>query len=398
MNRSACSLTACSRTLVCCRGAVRWRVVLAGLGALALAGCGNDPPTAAAAATQAPSVEVAKAEQRSVTSSAALVGRVVAAERVELRARVPGFLQERKFVEGQVVAAGDELFRIEPDQYQAVVAQREADVAKARADAENAGAQFRRGQELIKTKAIAASQLDELRAAAAVAEAGVAQAEAALTAARLDLGYTRVTTPIAGRIGLAKYTVGNLVGPDSGVLATVVTQDPVTVQFPVTQRQFLAYRQRAAEQGGGSPVLVRVKLADGSLYEHPGRVNFVDVAVDRGTDAVTLRAEFPNPDGLLVDGQYAGLEVESERPEMAILVPQAALQIDQQGTYVLILDAESKAQARRIATGQVKGPDIVVREGLQAGDLVIVAGAQKARPGQPVQASPRRAPDQADAP
>ncbi len=184
---------------------------------LPIAGCGEDKQTSNPAAMTAPppSVIAVAAKSQAIEAQAEFVGRVAAIDRVELRARVTGFLKERSFTEGKPVAVDEVLFQIEPDQYEAVVEQRKADVAKAVADAQNADAQLARGQELVKKKNISQSQVDELQAAASIAEAGIAQAKAALSAAELDLGYTRITAPVAGRIGLASYTVGNLVGPDN---------------------------------------------------------------------------------------------------------------------------------------------------------------------------------------
>jgi membrane fusion protein (multidrug efflux system) len=336
-----------------------------------------------------PSVIAVPAESQPIEEEASFVGRVAAVDRVDLRARVEGFLKERRFTEGQVVATGDVLFLIEPDQFQALVDQREADLAKAQADQLNTSAQLLRGQELLKEKNIAQSRVDELQAADSMAKANIAQAQAALAAARLDLGYTQIVSPVDGRIGLASYTVGNLVGPSSGTLATIVSRDPIYVQFPVTQRELLAARN-AIEDKGGDPkdVQVRVRLPDGSLYEHVGHLDFVDVTTDPGTDSVTLRADIPNPDGLLVDRQYVGVVLQSGAPREAILIPQSALQVDQQGVYVMIIDADNKAQVRRIETGQVKGADIVVTKGLQEGERVITQGIQKVRPGQVVNAAP----------
>ena len=336
-----------------------------------------------------PSVVVMPAESRVVDDEASFVGRVVAVNRVDLRARVEGFLEARRFTEGQEVAVGDVLFVIEPGQYAAAVEQRQADLEKARADQLNTAAQLARGLELVKAKNISQSSVDELQAADSIAKAGITLAQAALTQAMLDLSYTTITAPVAGRIGLASYTVGNLVGPASGALATIVSRDPVYVQFPVTQRDLLGARRSIEGKGGNArDVKVRVRLPDGTLYEHAGRLDFVDVTTDPGTDSVTLRAELPNPDGILVDRQYVGVLLEAGSPESAILIPQSALQVDQQGVYVLILDADDKAQTRRIETGQTKGPDIVVKKGLNEGELVITQGIQQVRPGQAVRAAP----------
>ncbi|WP_296702220.1 efflux RND transporter periplasmic adaptor subunit [Thiocapsa sp. UBA6158] len=357
------------------------------LGSLTLSGCGK--PDAPAPEMPPPSVVVVPAQSRVVDEEASFVGRVLAVNRVDLRARVEGFLEERRFTEGQEVEVGDVLFVIEPGQYAAAVEQRQADLEKARADQLNTAAQLARGLELVKAKNISQSSVDELQAADSIAKAGITLAQAALTRAMLDLSYTRITAPVPGRIGLASYTVGNLVGPSSGTLATIVSRDPIYVQFPVTQRDLLGARQTIEDKGGNArDVKVRVRLPDGTLYEHAGRLDFVDVTTDPGTDSVTLRAELPNPDGILVDRQYVGVLLEAGAPESAILIPQSALQVDQQGVYVMILDADGKAQTRRIETGQNKGADAVVNKGLVEGELVITQGIQQVRPGQAVSAAP----------
>lgn len=357
-----------------------------------LAGCGAETPTEPASAAPAPSVVAIAVTQAPIEDQAQFVGRVVAVEKVELRARVQGFLKAREFTEGQPVEVGDLLFEIEPDQYQSLVQQRQADVAKAKADAQNADAQLARGKELLKSKNISQAQVDELQAAASIAEAGIAQAEAALAAAELDLGYTKVHSPIAGRIGLAQYSIGNLVGPSSGALATIVSRDPIYVQFPLTQRELLKARQEIKAEGGDpEDVVVHVRLPDDSLYDEDGRIDFVDVTTEAGTDTVTLRAQIANPDGTLVDGQYVGITVQAGETKLALVVPQSALQVDQQGVFVLIVDSDSKAQVRRIEVGASQGAVTAVTQGLAEGDLVITQGVQKVRPGEVVNATPPQA-------
>lgn len=361
------------------------------LASLAQIGCQETPPSPVAAPP--PSVVATLAESRPVDEEVSFVGRILAVDRVELRARVQGFLLERRFTEGERVKAGDVLFLIEPDQYAALVQQREADLEKARADQLNTSAQLQRGKELLAEKNIAQARVDELQAADSMARASIAQAEAALASAKLDLGYTRILSPIDGWIGLANYTVGNLVGPESGTLATIVSRDPIYLEFPLTHRDLVESRRTAEKRGhdlGSIKVLAR--LADGSLYPHPGRLDFMDVTTDAQTDSVTLRASLPNPDGVLVDRQYVGVLLQIGTPEMAILVPQSALQFDQQGTYVLVIDADSKAQVRRIEPGPQQGQAIVVRKGLEAGERVITQGIQKVRAGQVVNASPSQVP------
>lgn len=370
---------------------IRWPVLpFAMLLGSALGGCGKSDPPAPPAAPPAVVAEAAKKEL--VEDEENFVGRVVAINKVELRARVEGFLKERYFTEGDRVKEDQVLFLIEPDQYQAIVEQRLADVASAQASELNASAQLKRGQELLASKNIAQSKVDELQAAESVAKANIQQAQAALNEAELNLGYTQIIAPVAGRIGLANFTVGNLVGPSAGPLATIVSQDPIFVQFPVTQRELLEAR-REIEDSGGNPkqVKVLVELPDGSQYEHSGRLDFVDVTTDQTTDSITLRAEIANPDGLLVDGQFVNLKLAMGNPDEAVVVPQSALQVDQQGIYVFIVDKDGKAQIRRIQTGPTKGAEVAVTQGLNEGELVIVEGIQKVRPGQAVKASPPQA-------
>jgi len=357
---------------------------------LALTACGEKQSgNAQQVSAPPPAVIAVPAQLEQVTEQAEFVGRVVAVDRVDLRARVPGFLKERRFTEGQEVKADEVLFVIEPDQYQAVVDQRKADVAKAVAENENAKAQLARGEELLKSKNISQAEVDKLRASQSVAAASIDQAKAALAAAELDLSYTQILAPVAGRIGLAKFTVGNLVGPDSGSLATLVSRDPIYVQFPVTQRELLEARKGAQREGRSLENLtVLARLPDDTIYDQKGRLDFVDVTTDQGTDTVTVRAAFPNPDGILVDGQYLGVTLQGDSPNRELVIPQSALQIDQQGTFVLIVDSDNKVQVRRIRTGASQGPMIAVTEGLKEGDLVISAGIQKVRPGQVVTATP----------
>jgi membrane fusion protein, multidrug efflux system len=373
----------------------RMRILLAASALLALSACGDkSSPASMVGSAPPPSVLAVPAKREAVTEQAVFVGRVTAVERVDLRARVEGFLQERRFTEGQPVGVGDVLFVIEPEQYQSIVSQREADLAKARADQENAAAQLKRGEELLKDKNISAAEVDKLRAAESIAKAGIAQAQAALDAARLDLSYTQIRAPVAGRIGLAKYTVGNLVGPGSGSLATLVSTDPIYVQFPVTQRERLKARQDIASQGDTPPsVSVLARLPDGSLFDQKGRLDFVDVTTDAGTDTVTVRASFPNPKGTMVDGQFVGVLIQGDTPELGITVPQSALLVDQQGTYCLVIDGANKAQVRRVQIGPAQGARIAVTQGLEEGELVIVEGTQKVRPGQVVSATPPQQPE-----
>lgn len=370
------------------------RIVLAGFCAAALAACSPEEGAQQGAAPPPPvAVAVAPVARKDVTVGAGFVGRVVAAEDVDIRARVSGFLEKRLFTEGQDVRAGDLLFTIEQAPYRAQVAQARANLASAEAAAVNAAVQLQRALDLVKNKNISEAVVDQRRADDAMARAAVLQNHAALEQAEINLGYTEIRAPLSGRIGRSSYSPGSLVGPEAGTLAAIVSQDPVHVTFPVSQREILQFKRRAAQTGeGANRAVVRLTLADGQAYPHPGRVDFLDVKVDPGTDTLTVRAELPNPDRLLTDGQFATVSVEREAPEQALVVPQAAVQADQAGTFVLVVGGDGKVEVRRVALGPGRHGETVVEKGLREGEMVIVEGAQKVRPGQAVDAAPVQQP------
>ncbi len=328
-----------------------------------------------------PGVVVEKVEKQNIKPSTDFTGRVKAVDKVDLRARVTGYLQERKFTEGQDVKAGDLLFVIEKAPYLAEVDQQRAAVAKAQASVTNATQQLARARDLVKNQNIAQSTVDTRQAEESQAKAEVLAAQAALRAAEINLGYTDIKAPIAGRIGQANITAGNLVGPDSGVLATIVSQDPIYVTFAVAQRIMTEVREQAMKSGQQPEYGVRIRLPNGSVYPHPGKIDFLDVQVAQGTDTLTVRARLPNPDRILVDGQSVGVIAEQEKPELAVLIPYAAIQVDQGGRFVLVVDKENKVEVRRIKATPRRDATAVVEEGLSEGELIIVDGILKVRPG-----------------
>jgi membrane fusion protein, multidrug efflux system len=345
-------------------------------------------PAAAQAPTPPPAVTVSPVVSRTVTETADFVGRVVAINKVDIVARVAGFIEERNFTEGQHVKTGDLLFRIEQDTYKAAVDQQKANLAKAKATAVNTALQLQRGKELIHNQTIPQSTLDQRAADDAAAQAEVLQAEALLQQAQINLGYTEIRSPIDGRVGLALYTIGNLVDPSLGKLATIVSQDPIYVTFPVSERDVIAYKHRLAESGGTNQHLpIHIKLPDGTIYGHPGTTNFLDVQAETNTDTVIVRAEIPNPDGLLIPGGIVGVGVDTGPPKSALLVPQSALQLDQAGHFVLVVDSAKKVELRRVTTSVELGRNVVVTDGLKEGELVITEGIQKVHPGQTVSAN-----------
>lgn len=345
-------------------------------------------PAVAQSAAPPPSVSVTPVVTRKVTETGEFVGRVTAINKVDVVARVPGFIEERTFTEGQAVKTGDLLFRIEQATYKAAVEQQQANLAKAKAAEVNASLQLERGKELVRTNNIPISTLDQRAADEATAKANVLEAQALLDQAEINLGYTEVRSPIDGKIGIAYFTVGNLVGPSSGKLGTIVSQDPIYVIFQASERDVLNYKRRVAESADkNAHVTVHIRLPNGADYPHAGLTNLLDVQVDPNTDTVAVRAQFPNPEGLLIPDGIVGVTVERGAPRSALVVPQSAVQLDQAGHYVLLVDSAKKVELRRVTTGVEQGRDVVVTEGLKEGELVIVEGIQKVHPGQVVDAS-----------
>jgi len=335
-----------------------------------------------------PAVSVRPVESRQVTETGDFIGRVAAIDKVEVVARVPGFIEERNFTEGQYIKKGDLLFRIEQDTYKATVDQQNANLAKAKATEVNTNLQLQRGEELMHNQNIPQSTVDQRAADEQAAKADVLQAQALLEQAQINLGYTEIRSPIDGRIGLANYTVGNLVQPSSGNLATIVSQDPIYVTFQASEADVIAYKRRLAASADKSPhVTIHIKLPDGSIYAHPGLTNFLDVQVQGDTDTVTVRAQLPNPDGMLIPGGIVGVMVDRGAPHQALMVPQSAVLLDQAGHYVMLVDDAKKVEQRRVTTGVEQGRDVVISSGLKEGELVIVEGIQKVHPGQLVSAS-----------
>jgi membrane fusion protein, multidrug efflux system len=348
----------------------------------ALAGCGdgkqaNQAPPAA----PPPAVTVVKSFEEDVRPQHRFTGRVEAIYKVDLRARVDGFLEKRLFTEGADVKEGDLLFVIEKGLYNAAVSEAKASLEKSQATLKLAELELGRQTELVQRNVAAQAKLDDQEAKQGEARGTVSAMRAALERAELNLGYTDIRAPIAGRIGRANVSVGNFVGPSTGPLATIVSQDPIYVGFPVTQRDILEYRK---EKGNPDDAVVFIQLPDGTRYAHPGRLNFMDVTVNQGTDTVLVRATFPNPNRLLVDGQLVSVVVEGGKPEMVVVTPAQGVQIDQAGPFVLVVDDENKVQIRRVELGGPRGVNMVIRKGLKAGERVVTEGIQRIRPGQVV--------------
>ena len=327
-----------------------------------------------------PAVLVQPAELRSMTKQAEFVGRAEALEKVDLRARVQGFLGPRLFKDGDEVKEGQVVFTIERQTFEAAVDQRKAQLASAQATLANADQQVQRTSELARKGNAPIAQLDQRTAEQGQAKATVMESEANLRDAQIQLSYTEIKTPISGRIGRAAASPGNLVGPDSGVLATVVQDNPMQVLFSVTQREML----EAKDSEVTGKVRARVRLANGSLYSEKGRIDFLDVQVNPRTDGQTVRAMFPNPDDILTSGQTVRVIIEEKDGDQVVVIPQSAVAIDQTGSYVFVVGTDNKVEQRRVRLGTGREGLAVVEEGVQAGERVVVQGQQRIRAGMTV--------------
>ncbi|HZC98081.1 MAG TPA: efflux RND transporter periplasmic adaptor subunit [Bradyrhizobium sp.] len=360
------------RTITCAA------LVACGLYAPALAQKNQEPPTVP--------VGVVAAEKKPVTKALDFVGRVEAVNRVEVRARVTGYLEGVLFKEGDLIKEGAPLYSIEKGLFEAAVGEAEGALERSKAAKILTEVQLQRAEDLLAKNSGTAVARDQALAADSSAKGAITIDEANLQTAKINLGYTDITSPIAGKVGKTNITKGNVVSPQSGPLTAIVSQDPMYVSFPVSQREFLR-AQQAQHKEDITGIKVQLRFADGSSYKHLGQINFVDVSVDRSTDTVSVRAAFPNPDFALVDGQLVRVALESGKPEEKIVIPQAALISDQQGVYVFVA-ADGKAEIRRVKPGGESGAGVIISEGLTGGELVIVDGLQSLRAGAAVQAAP----------
>jgi membrane fusion protein, multidrug efflux system len=334
-------------------------------------------------------VGVVKAERKQIERTADFAGRVEAINRVEVRARVTGFLEAVLFKEGDLIPQGAELYTIEKDLFQAAVEQAKGALERSKGALTLATVQRQRAQDLYEKAAGTAVARDQAVAQEQQAQGQVLSDEASLRTAQINLGYTDITSPIAGRVGRTNLTKGNVVGPDSGVLTIIVSQDPMYVSFPVSQREFLR-AQEESHKIDIKGIKVRIRFSDGTLYDQVGEINFVGVSVDKSTDTVLVRATIANPADALIDGQFVRAVLQSGAPQEKIVIPQAALIADQEGVYVFAVE-DGKAVVKRIKLGAAEGAGIVVESGLDAGELVAVEGLQALRPGAKVLATPVRA-------
>lgn len=319
-----------------------------------------------------------------------LPGRVEPVRVAEVRARVTGIVQQRLYEEGTDVGQGQPLFRIDPAELRASYAQTQASLERARATAANANAVVARYRPLVAENAISGQEFDAAQAAAREANANVAQIQAQLRAASLQLGYTTVRAPIAGRAGRAAVTEGALVSQPEGTLMTRIEQiSPIYVSFSQSATEVLQIRRAIAagnlDLSPDDAVEVRLVFPDGTEYELPGLIEFLDFSVDEATGTVELRAEFPNPDGLLLSGEFVNARIYAGKKTGVIAIPQRAVSVADSGGTVMIVDKDGKAAVRPVELGELVGEKWIVTSGLKPGDRVIVSNLQKLQPGMPVQ-------------
>jgi membrane fusion protein, multidrug efflux system len=350
-----------------------------------------------------PAVGVVRAERQQITQSDEFIGRIQAISRVVLVARVTGFLEKRLFVEGAEVSKGDLLYQLEKPPFQALVDASKAAVDQLEAQHLNAEQTLERARDLLARSAGPQSNLDSALAAERALAAQIAGAKAQLQTAEINLGYTEIRALIDGKISATAVTEGNVVSATSGPLATLVSQDPMYVIFPVAGRAALDLRNRYAAKGGFSAVVIKLRLPDGRIYEQSGRLDYVSPTITENTDTLTFRGAIANPvfPGMeggqpgsreLTDGEFVTVLLEGVQPISVLAIPRAGVLSDQQGDYVYVVDAQGKAQIRRLQLGQSTPSTAVVTTGLNEGELVISEGLQRVRPGEAVSAGPASPP------
>ena len=346
-----------------------------------------------------PAVGVVQVQQRPILETSEFVGRVQAVNRVDVVARVTAFVQQRQFQEGGEVRANDVLYILERGPFEAQVAAQAAVVAQANAVLQNNNLALGRAEALLNTPAGQRSRVDDATSAQRSQAAQLAGAQAQLRQAQINLDYTEIRAPIDGKIGRTAVTEGNVVSPNTGTLATIVSQDPMYVLFPVSVRAAIDLRDRYADKGGLAGVTVKLRLPSGQTYGVEGLLDYVDPIVAPNTDTLTLRARIPNPvrpgakrgepgDRELSDGEFVTVTVQGVQPVQAMAIPRAAVLSDQQGSYVFVVGDGNKVEQRRVQLGQSTPDTAVISAGLKVGEAVVVDGLQRARPGIVVNPAP----------
>src|SRR5436309_2423651 len=355
-----------------------------------LAGCGEGAPKQAA--PPPPAVTVATPQKQSVVDYDEYVGRFIAVDSVEIRARVSGYLEKVGFKDGQIVTGGALRFTVDRRPFEAALAQARANLAQARANLAFATSDLARASQLVRDRTITEQTFDQRTQAKNVAEASVAAQEAAVRQAELDIQFTELRAPVTGRIGDRRVSEGNLVtggtGGNTTLLATIVSIDPIRFEFTFDEASFLRYERLSKEgkdiasRGGGLEVAVR--LIDENDFTHRGKMDFVDNVIDRSSGTIRGRAVLANAEGVFTPGMFGRVHVPGSPPYQALLVPDGAIGSEQVRKYLLVIDNENVARTKYVTLGQLVGDLRVIKDGVTADDRVIVNGLMRARPGQNV--------------
>ena len=346
-----------------------------------------------------PQVTVSKPVTKAVSEKDEYVGRFVAVDYVEIRARVSGYLQEIKFKDGQIVQKGDPLFTIDKRPFEAARDQAQAALVQSQANTAYADSEMKRGQELVRGTTITQQTFEQRVQNKRVADSNVIAREAAIKSANLDLEFSELTAPVSGRIGDRRVAVGNLVTGGAGggttLLATIASTDPIRFEFTMDEASYLRYARLApnsqsSEKGLDLPV--RLKLLDEQAFAHEGKLDFIDNVIDKSSGAIRGRAVFGNPQGTFTPGMFARIEIAAKEPENALLVPESAIGTEQVRKFVMTVDDKNVANPKFVTLGGLVDGLRVIKEGLKADDVIIVNGLMRARPGSKV------APQQAETP
>lgn len=361
------------------------------LSSLTLAACGDAQPSSnASAAPPPPQVTVAKPTRKLVADFDEYVGRFVAYDYVEVRARVSGYLDQIRFTDGQLVTKGDPLFTIDRRPFEAALDQVKAARVQAEANLAFAEADLKRGEGLVRGTTITQQSFDQRTQARRVAEANVTAQSAAVRQAELDLQFTDLAAPISGRIGDRRVSVGNLVtGGTTGtttLLATIASIDPIRFEFTMDEASYLRYTRAGSDAATKNPnrgmtLPVKLKLIDDKDFSHKGKIDFVDNAIDRSSGTIRGRAEFANPDGRLTPGMFGRIRIEIQAPSDTLLVSEAAIGTEQVRKFVYVVGPDNVVNPKYVTLGPLVGDLRVIASGLSADDLVVTKGLMRVRPG-----------------
>jgi len=341
---------------------------------------------------QAPAVEIEIVTAQAVSTTFEFVARTRATEDAEIRARITGTILERNFEQGQAIAKDALLFKIDPRPYRATLNSARAQLSQADASIAVAERNLARGEELLPNGYISAAEMDKLRSERDSALASKDAAIAAVERAEIDIGFTEIRAPFAGTAGRSELSIGDLVDPSAGPLVTLVQLDPMLVDFEVDEqslaRRMQENQDRQMQELEPIPFTPSLRLVTGDLYPQTGEFDYTNNRVNPSTGTVTVTVHFPNPNGILIPGQFARIEIQRGDSELRLLIPQPSVLEDMQGSYVFIVSGDDTVERRNISLGQRDGVNWVVDEGLEEGDRLIVNGVQKVRPGMAVIATP----------